>query len=221
MGGHERVVAVGDDDAVFVVDLEQAVARPIRPIEALETPGSWAAESVVVDLLEHRLAGHRRHGRACGVARTTSCPTGSAPRPPRGGRPATPGAMILLIWRVALPAPRISISTSSGETTNGAVAAARDPERGASAMATTTRGSVARGGRPSDDPGRRPGGRVGGPWQGVEGRARGRAGRSPGGPTRTRCVTPPPLMGTMTASWASCATSMLSPSASRTTRNER
>ena len=58
MRGHERVVAVADDDAVFVVDLEQAVARPIRPIEALDAPGSWAAKSVVVDLLEHGFVGH-------------------------------------------------------------------------------------------------------------------------------------------------------------------
>ena len=145
MRGHEGVVPVGDDGAVAVVDLEQAVARPIRPIDALDSPRPPGGE------IGSSRPPRARPRRAC---RRRSCLWGGHDdQLPDGVRTSTTsrrsagdsGAMILLIWRVALPAPRISIcDVVRARRRTGRSRPPRDPERGASAMATTTRAIGAR-----------------------------------------------------------------------------
>ena len=107
--------------------------------------------------------------------------------------------MMLLTWRVQLPAPRISICTSSGPTTIGSRAMPGPCRSAAPGRCATTDGVP--GQRPADDPGGGAGRQVGAPGHTLEdataGLARLEARR------RSKAISmPPPEIVTTAASWS-------------------
>ena len=138
-GRDERVVAMVDDHEVAVADRDDPVARAVALVDPLDRPAFGPAELVEVRLLEDRLPGRS----------STSCLWGGQPdQLPDGVNTSQissrsagkPGIMMLLTWRVQLPAPRSSIcDVRSGPTTIGSAAIPVRPVSGAWARATTAR----------------------------------------------------------------------------------
>ena len=145
MRGRGRVVAERDEHQV-------AVAHGLGHVErrgagcraaARRTPPARRSGSSRSPRARPRPAACPR--RACAAGSSTSCPDGVNTSTTSRRSAGNSGLTMWLIWRVALPAPRTSISTSSGRTSTGSRRRSqRAPQIATSPLGLDPVGGVAR-----------------------------------------------------------------------------